>query len=224
MSTKHPRYHVLQWVFALLGLLCLAWYGGVTLQTIQYQRKEADRLTRMLESQAEADRPTRMLESQTESPTIESQSESPTIDRPRPATPPSGGNADHQLIGRLEIPRLKLSVMVVDGDDRGTLQSAAGHLPDTPLPWEFGNSAVAAHRDSFFRPLAAVKPNDRLVLTTPHGTFRYAVSKIRVVDPNDLSVLAQTGRSSLTLVTCYPFSYVGRAPRRFVVRADHVPG
>jgi sortase A len=91
------------------------------------------------------------------------------------------------------------------------------------MPWEFGNSAVAGHRDSFFRPLADVKLNDRLRLVTPHGEFNYAVADVRVVDPSDLSVLAQKGRSSLTLVTCYPFSYVGRAPKRFVVRADHVP-
>jgi sortase A len=62
-----------------------------------------------------------------------------------------------------------------------------------------------------------------MMLTTPHGEFHYAVSSVRVVEPNDLSVLAQNGRSSLTLVTCYPFSYVGRAPKRFIVRADHVP-
>jgi len=113
--------------------------------------------------------------------------------------------------------------MVVNGDDEATLQVAAGHLPDTPLPWELGNSAVAGHRDSFFRPLSKIKLHDTMTLKTPHGEFHYAVSSVRVVEPNDLSVLAQNGRSSLTLVTCYPFSYVGRAPKRFVVRADHVP-
>jgi sortase A len=128
------------------------------------------------------------------------------------------------MIGRLEIPRVDLSVMVVNGDDDATLQVAAGHLPDTPLPWELGNSAVAGHRDSFFRPLSKIKLHDTMTLKTPHGEFHYAVSSVRVVEPNDLSVLAQNGRSSLTLVTCYPFSYVGRAPKRFVVRADHVPG
>jgi sortase A len=137
--------------------------------------------------------------------------------------PSASGRPDHQLIGRLEIPRVNLSVMVVDGDDEATLKVAAGHLPDTPLPWEFGNSAVAGHRDSFFRPLAEVKVNDVMNLVTPHGEFHYVVSRLRVVAPNDLSVLQQTGHSSLTLVTCYPFSYVGRAPKRFIVRADHIP-
>jgi sortase A len=202
MSSRSSRLRALQWTFTALGLLCLAWYGVARLQSFYDQQHESARLNRALEDQ---------------------RTESPTIDRPRPAMARSGSKSDHRLIGRLEIPRLKMAVMIVDGDDTATLKGAAGHLPDTPLPWEFGNSAVAAHRDSFFRPLADIKVGDRLMLTTPHGTFRYSVTKLRVVDPDDLSVLAQTGRSSLTLVTCYPFSYVGPAPRRFVVRADHVP-
>ena len=202
MSTRQSRLRVMQGLFASIGLVCLAWYGVVTCQAIYYQHNESARLDRALERQT---------------------TESPTIERPRPGRLQSGGRSDHQLIGRLEIPRLKLSVMVVDGDDPATLNRAAGHLPDTPLPWEFGNSAVAAHRDSFFRALADIKLNDRLLLTTPHGEFHYAVSNLRIVAPDDLSVLAQSGRSALTLVTCYPFRYVGRAPKRFVVRADHVP-
>ena len=202
---------VMQWLFATLGVVCLAWYGAVTYRASQYQRAESERLERAMEQQTE------------QRGTLESEPlESPTIERaPEPVS--SMGKPDHQLIGRLEIPRLNLSVMVVDGDDDDTLKVAAGHLPDTPMPWEFGNSAVAGHRDSFFRPLSQIKLNDRLQLTTPHGEFHYAVSKLRVVEPNDLSVLAPTGRSSLTLVTCYPFSFVGRAPKRLVIRADHIP-
>ena len=202
MSSRPSRLQALQRLFTVLGLLLLAWYGVVTGQSIRYQQRESATLQRALEGH----------------PT-----EDPTIKRPRPAVPTSRTRPDHQLIGRLEIPRLNISVMIVDGDDLATLKRAAGHLPDTPLPWEFGNSAVAAHRDSFFRHLEDIRLNDRLILTTPHGTFRYEVAKLRVVDPDDLSVLAQTGRSSLTLVTCYPFRYVGPAPRRFVVRADHTP-
>ena len=180
MSIRPSRLRALQQLFTALGLLFLTWYGAVRGQSIQYQQRESARLQSTLESRT---------------------TEHPTIERPRPV-PPSGTRPDHQLIGRLEIPRLNISVIVVDGDDLATLKRAAGHLPDTPLPWEFGNSAVAAHRDSFFRSLEDIKLSDRLILTTPHGTFRYAVAKLRVVDPDDLSVLAQTGRSSLTLVTC----------------------
>src|SRR5262245_37752192 len=205
------RLGVIQWLLVTLGCVCLAWYGVVTYRAIQYQRAESERLDRAMEQKVEKNR------------TLESEPiESPTIERaPQPMS--SVGKPDHELIGRLEIPRLNLSVMVVDGDDDATLKRAAGHLPETPLPWEFGNSAVAGHRDSFFRPLSSIKLNDRLRLITPHGAFHYAVSKLRIVQPDDLSVLAPTGRSSLTLVTCYPFTFVGRAPKRFVVRADHVP-
>ena len=184
-----------EWLLATLGFICLAWYGVVTVRAVQYQRAQAKKLEQAI-------------------------TEQPTIIRARPRTP----KPDHQLIGKLESPRVHLSVMVVDGDDDGTLKVAAGHLPDTPLPWELGNSAVAGHRDTFFKPLAGIRVNDRLQLTTPHGEFQYAVTSTRIVEPNDLSVLTQNGRSALTLVTCYPFSYVGRAPKRFIVRADHVPG
>jgi sortase A len=210
MSGRRSRWRWVEWLLALVGGVCLGWCGVVMFQAIQYQHRQSAELDRAIER------------SQLERQPVESVAvENPTIERSRPSTEDQPG---HQLIGRLEIPRVHLSVMVVDGDDESTLKIAAGHLPDTPLPWEFGNSAVAAHRDSFFRPLSEIKLNDRLRLVTPHGEFNYAVANLRVVQPDDLSVLAQTGRSSLTLVTCYPFSYVGRAPKRFIVRADHVPG
>ena len=192
-------WYVLEWVLGAIGLLCVAWYGAVTFRADQYQRAESAKLNRVVEQHP---------------------AERPTIQRPRSA---STKTPDHAMIGRLEIPRVNMSVMVVNGDDEATLKVAAGHLPDTPLPWELGNSAVAGHRDSFFRPLSKVKLHDSLILTTPHGEFHYAVSSLRIVEPNDLSVLAQNGRSALTLVTCYPFAYIGRAPKRFIVRADHVP-
>jgi sortase A len=123
------------------------------------------------------------------------------------------------MVGRLEIPRVGLSVMVVEGDEDKTLQLAAGHLPDTPWPWELGNSAIAGHRDTFFRPLKDVRISDAIRLVTLRGTFDYSVTGARIVDGDDLSVLAPGERSSLTLITCYPFGYVGSAPERFVVHA-----
>jgi sortase A len=94
-----------------------------------------------------------------------------------------------------------------------------GHLPDTPLPWEEGNSALAAHRDTFFRPLTDVTIGDPIRLTTPRGGFEYRVGEILIVEPGDVWVLEASDRPTLTLITCYPFTYVGLAPRRFVVRA-----
>ena len=204
-------------LFIIAGVLCFVTYGAVLYRAFQYQRMQSLQLDRAI---AEMDRArTEKDRAPAERDDAASASESPTITRPS-----SQERSAHQLVGRLEIPRVRLSVMVVDGDDEHTLKLAAGHLPETPLPWEFGNSAVAGHRDTFFRPLSEIRVNDRLRLVTPFGDFNYKVSKLRIVEPDDLSVLAQTGRSSLTLVTCYPFSYVGRAPKRFVVRADHIPG
>jgi sortase A len=143
-----------------------------------------------------------------------------------PAPPELSGEAGatampevHGLIGRLEIPRLNVSVMVMEGDDDKTLARAVGHLPDTALPWELGNAAIAGHRDTFFRPLRNVREGDEIRMTTARGTFDYRVVQTRIVEPRDLSVLAPTPTRSLTLVTCYPFYYVGSAPQRFIIHA-----
>lgn len=124
------------------------------------------------------------------------------------------------LIGSLEIPRLHLRAAVIEGDDESTLRVAIGHLPDTPLPWETGNVAMAGHRDTFFRPLKDVAVGDKMQLITPRGEFDYAVRQTLIVDPSDLSVLNPTEHPTLTLITCYPFSYIGHAGRRFIVRAE----
>ena len=125
-------------------------------------------------------------------------------------------------LGILEIPRLRLSSVVVEGDDATSLLVAAGHLPDTPLPWQAGNSVVAGHRDTDFRPLRAVRPGDVIRFLTADASFEYVVRETRIVSPTDVSVLQPGSRSMLTLVTCYPFGYVGPAPRRFVVRAERL--
>jgi LPXTG-site transpeptidase (sortase) family protein len=125
-------------------------------------------------------------------------------------------------IGRLEIPRIGLSAVVMEGDDEQTLNVAVGHLPDTPLPWQEGNAALAGHRDTFFRPLRRLQDGDEIRLVTPHGTFRYRATRQVVVEPNELWVLDPSPAAALTLVTCYPFDFVGTAPRRFVVHAERI--
>jgi LPXTG-site transpeptidase (sortase) family protein len=125
-------------------------------------------------------------------------------------------------IGRLDIPRLDVSVVVMLGDDDATLSKAVGHLPDTPLPWSGGNTALAGHRDTFFRPLERVKPGDDIYLDTPRGRFHYRVRRTVVVDPEDLWVLDPSANPTLTLITCYPFRYIGPAPKRFIVQAVRV--
>jgi sortase A len=124
------------------------------------------------------------------------------------------------LIGMLDVPRLQLSTPVIEGDDTRTLKRAVGHLPDTPMPWDAGNSAIAGHRDGLFRPLKDVKVGDEIRFRTTRDEFRYRVTRTSIVMPDDLSVLApQSDPATLTLITCYPFYYIGSAPKRFVIHA-----
>lgn len=136
--------------------------------------------------------------------------------RPSPPVPP----IDAGLIGRLEIPRLRMSVVVMEGDDDPTLARAVGHVPGTALPWDPGNTVLAGHRDTFFRPLRNLRDGDEIRVTTTRGTFDYRVITTEIVEPDDVSVLAPTASRSLTLVTCYPFVYVGQAPQRFIIHAS----
>ena len=123
-------------------------------------------------------------------------------------------------IGTLEIARVGVSGVVVEGDEDAVLDRAIGHLPDTPLPWHTGNSALAAHRDALFRPLKGVRLGDILRLRTRHGDFEYIVREILIVQPDDLWVLDPTPVTMLTLISCFPFNYIGAAPERFIVRAE----
>lgn len=132
--------------------------------------------------------------------------------------PPAQRKAvDSGLIGRIEIPRLRLAAIVREGIDRRTLERAVGHVPGTALPGQNGNVCLAAHRDTYFRPLEGVRKDDRIRITTPEATYEYTVQGISVVDPDAVEVLASTGDATLTLVTCYPFGFVGSAPQRFIV-------
>jgi sortase A len=123
------------------------------------------------------------------------------------------------LIGRVEIPRLKIKAVVRYGVDDGTLKRAVGHVPGTALPGQPGNVAIAAHRDTLFRNLKGVKEGDLIRFVTRHGTFEYQVQNLDIVSPKNTEVLNPTPEPALTLVTCYPFNYVGSAPKRFIVRA-----
>jgi sortase A len=127
--------------------------------------------------------------------------------------------AARALVGRIEVSRIELSALAREGVDTRTLRGAVGHVPGTALPGERGNAAFAAHRDTFFRPLKYVRAGDEVAISTPSGVYRYVVTNTRVVMPSDVEVLAPTPEATLTLVTCYPFDYVGSAPKRFIVTA-----
>src|SRR5882724_3475690 len=138
----------------------------------------------------------------------------PTAPAPALPEPPEG-----EALGRLEVPRLDVSVMVAQGVSGTTLRRAAGHIPGTSLPGQMGNVGIAGHRDTFFRSLKDIRKNDTLTLRTLDSTYQYVVDSTQIVSPDDVHVLDPTGHPTLTLVTCYPFYYVGSAPQRFIVQA-----
>ncbi len=126
------------------------------------------------------------------------------------------------LLGRLEIPVLDLAVMVLDGTDEVTLNRAVGRIQGTARPGEMGNLGIAGHRDGWFRALKRVTPGDEIVLRTLDGRYRYQVEEIEIVEPSETQVLAPTDDARLTLVTCYPFYWMGNAPQRYIVKAQLV--
>ena len=126
------------------------------------------------------------------------------------------------LIGRVEIPRLGVSVIVMEGSTEAVLRHAAGHISGTAMPGQEGNVGISAHRDTFFRPLRNIRKDDLIDVTTPLGNYRYRVVSTRIVSPSEMAVLNPGPTQILTLVTCYPFYFVGSAPDRFIVRAERI--
>ena len=126
------------------------------------------------------------------------------------------------VVGRLLIPSLKLNVMVLEGTDPWTLNRAVGHIESTALPGRSGNVGISAHRDGFFRNLGHIGQGDEISIVTAEKTYTYAVESTRIVNPADVEVLSPSDRPVLTLVTCFPFYFVGDAPQRFIVKAQLV--
>ena len=139
----------------------------------------------------------------------------PPVARSTPRAIPVEGSA----LGRVEIPRLGVSSVIRAGVDARTLRLAVGHIPGTAFPGDRGNIGLAAHRDTFFRKLKEIRAFDEIRIVTPEGSRSYEVERTNIVNPDDTWVLDETDVPSLTLVTCYPFTYVGAAPQRFIVRA-----
>jgi sortase A len=182
-----------------VGVTCLLWVATISLSALVYQITERGSLGRLDHA----------------------------LDQPgiRPASNASVALPDSsRAVGRLEIPRLGLSAVVSEGDDEHTLKVAVGHLPDTPFPWQDGNTALAGYRDTFFRPLRHIQVGNEIYLATRRGTFRYRVTRHTVVDPDELWVLDASPAAALNLLTCYPFDFISSAPRRFVVHAARILG
>ena len=120
----------------------------------------------------------------------------------------------------LRIPKLHLEVPVYEGSDDRTLNRGLGRIIGTAKLGDTGNTGIAGHRDGFFRGLKDIGPGDTVELMLPHRTDHYSVTSITITNPDDVSVLEPTSTASLTLVTCYPFYFVGSAPRRYIVQAS----
>lgn len=120
----------------------------------------------------------------------------------------------------LRIPKINLEVPVLEGTDDLILNRAVGHIVGTSKPGENGNVGIAGHRDGFFRGLKDVSTGDTIEIVTPENVTRYMIDEITVVDPSNVEVLAPRAQPSITLVTCYPFYFIGSAPQRYIVRAS----
>jgi sortase A len=205
---KRPAKQVFRWTQRLLfvcAALMLGYCGFALVDGWVFQHRERLHLEQLLRDRLPADVAAR-------------QTAVSTSPKPPPETVIDG------LIGRIDVPRLGLSVIVIEGIDRTSLRRGVGHIPGTALPGKPGNVGLAGHRDTFFRALRNIRQNDTITLTTLLGEYRYRVVSIAIVSPLDIGVLAPSANQVLTLVTCYPFTFVGPAPERFIVRAERVMG
>jgi sortase A len=184
-------------VFAAVSLLALGYCAVVFVSAHLYQARESRRF--ISERQAESD-----MASLPEA-----------VPKPKQPYPDTGS-----VVGMLAIPRLGMSTAVVEGAEERELKLGPGHIPGTSLPGGGGNVAVAGHRDTFFRPLRLIHKDDTINLITHEREYQYKVVSTQIVEPENIQVLYPTDHETLTLVTCYPFDFVGPAPRRFIVRAD----
>jgi sortase A len=145
---------------------------------------------------------------------------------PAPPLPPAFASArpiaDGMPLARFEIPRLNMDIVVIEGDSDEDLRLGAGHIPGTALPGAVGNVGIAGHRDTVFRPLRNIQSGDVIRLMSAGNVYHYQVESTEVVTPDRSDVLNFKGDRQLTLVTCFPFYYIGSAPKRFIVHAREI--
>ena len=187
-----------QWILGAVAVLMLGYCGLVLADSWHFQKAERRQFEQLLHDRRETSDARIRASSSTSSE----------------VWPPAAAGG---LIGRIEIPRLGLSVIVVEGVDRLILRRSVGHIPGTALPGQPGNVGISGHRDTFFRPLRNIRRDDLITLTTLLGEYRYRVVSTKIVSPSDVGVLDPGENEILTLVTCYPFYFVGFAPGRFIV-------
>ncbi len=220
-KTQQRRRHqwrtqsVLRWslyLFFAFGILALGYAGYALVDARVYQAYETWRFERALKSQEPVIRSVRPLQPSPLPAPAEA-------DRARVESAVPKGSS----VGQIEISSIGLTAMIEEGDNGRTLRRAVGHIPGTALPGQPGNVVLAGHRDTFFRPLRNIHKGDEITLTTLNGSYCYRVDFTEVVTPQDTDVLDNSNEAILTLVTCYPFYFVGPAPERFIVRASRMP-
>ncbi len=189
-----------------LGLVGLMWWGAFHIGVANSTRHDLERFATLQALAAPAGTPDLTLWSPQRVSAWRK-----TLEDPAPAP-----------LAVLRIPKIRLEVPVLPGTDDRTLDRGAGHIDDTPPPGAAGNSGIAGHRDGFFRGLQDIAAGDEIELDTLQGKQVYRIERTWVVEPEDVSVLDPTPAPALTLVTCYPFYFVGSAPQRFIVRAVRV--
>ncbi len=206
---------ILRWsryLFLAVGILALGYVGYALVDARVYQAYETWRFERALKSVTPAASSVEPLH-----PPLNAAHAK--VDRARVGSAAPGGSS----LGQIEISSIGLRAMIEEGDNGRTLRRAVGHIPGTALPGQQGNIVLAGHRDTFFRPLRNIHKGDEITLTTLNGSYHYRVDFVEVVGPQDTDVLDNSNEAILTLVTCYPFYFVGPAPKRFIVRASRMP-
>ena len=209
MRLPAPRW--IERLLFVIGIVCLGIWVYAFVDTRLTQRREEQRLEEVLRQRAAPRASTPAAETDELGSFQEKEQFASEADLEEGA-----------LIGRITIPRVGVSAIVLHGVDHTTLRRGVGHIPGTPLPTHGGNLGLAGHRDSFFRELKDIRQNDTIELTTLDGTYEYKVEWTKIVLPTETDVLADGGSPSLTLVTCYPFYYIGSAPKRFIVHARRI--
>ena len=179
-------------ILLVVGLIAFSLWGAINLHTDLFQEREKSYLAQL----------------------------SPVDHSPREKLSLPSNNGD--VIGEINIPDVGISAIILEGSDERSLRLGVGHIPGTAFPGMPGNVSLAAHRDTFFRALRKIQKNDEIHLITFNNSYKYRVDWIKVVAPDNISVLKPSKEPTLTLITCYPFYFVGSAPERFVVRAHRV--
>ncbi len=238
-GTRNTRFRRLRIALLVIGLVSLGFYAYTLCDQYVYQNYENWAFNQQIAGHSNVAFTAFLREKTPFGFLAASRADIPAVSKSEGTATASAHLVEGDLLGRVSIPRLNLSAMVREGVSAATLQTAVGHVPATALPGQPGNFAIAAHRDTLFRALKDIQHGDRITFQSASGTYVYQVVTTEIVKPSNVSVLRSDGgglipdaaaagtqrpASLLTMITCYPFYYVGSAPKRFIVEAKLISG